>query len=68
MARTLSRIAHEILERNPDTSRLALVGVRSRGVPLARRLARLMGEVAGAEPAVGAIDITLYRDLSLIHI
>jgi pyrimidine operon attenuation protein / uracil phosphoribosyltransferase len=62
MARTLSRIAHEILERNPDARRLALVGVRSRGVPLARRLARLIGDVAGTEPAVGALDITLYRD------
>ncbi len=62
MARTLSRIAHEILERNPDSRRLALVGVRSRGVPLARRLARLIGEVTGTEPAVGAVDITLYRD------
>jgi pyrimidine operon attenuation protein/uracil phosphoribosyltransferase len=62
MARTLSRIAHEILERHPDTKRLALVGVRSRGVPLARRLARLIGEAAGTEPAVGALDIALYRD------
>ena len=62
MARTLSRIAHEILERNPDARRLALVGVRSRGVPLAQRLARLIGEVAGVEPPVGALDITLYRD------
>jgi pyrimidine operon attenuation protein/uracil phosphoribosyltransferase len=62
MARTLSRIAHEILERHPDTKRLALVGVRSRGVPLARRLARLIAEAAGAEPAVGALDISLYRD------
>jgi pyrimidine operon attenuation protein/uracil phosphoribosyltransferase len=62
MARTLSRIAHEILERHPDTKRLALVGVRSRGVPLARRLARLVGEAAGSEPAVGALDISLYRD------
>lgn len=62
MARTLSRIAHEILERHPDVKRLALVGVRSRGVPLARRLARLVGEAAGAEPAVGALDIALYRD------
>src|SRR5512138_395129 len=62
MARTLSRIAHEILERHPDPKRLALVGVRSRGVPLAQRLARLVGEAAGAEPAVGALDITLYRD------
>ena len=62
MARTLSRIAHEILERNPDVRKLALVGVRSRGVPLARRLARLVGEAAGSEPAVGALDISLYRD------
>jgi pyrimidine operon attenuation protein/uracil phosphoribosyltransferase len=62
MGRTLSRIAHEILERHPRVSSLALVGVRTRGVPLARRLARMIGETAGAEPAVGALDITLYRD------
>jgi pyrimidine operon attenuation protein/uracil phosphoribosyltransferase len=62
MARTLSRIAHEILERHPDVKRLALVGVHSRGVPLARRLARLIAEAAGAEPAVGTLDIALYRD------
>jgi pyrimidine operon attenuation protein/uracil phosphoribosyltransferase len=62
MGRTLSRIAHEILERHPGVGSLALVGVRTRGVPLARRLARLIGETAGAEPAVGALDITLYRD------
>jgi pyrimidine operon attenuation protein/uracil phosphoribosyltransferase len=62
MARTLSRMAHEILERHPETRQLALVGVRSRGVPLARRLARLVREAAGSEPAVGALDISLYRD------
>jgi|SoiMethySBSTD1v2_1073268.scaffolds.fasta_scaffold45135_3 pyrimidine operon attenuation protein / uracil phosphoribosyltransferase len=62
MARTLSRIAHEMLERHPDLGRLALVGVRSRGVPLARRLARLLKDAGGTEPAVGAIDISLYRD------
>jgi pyrimidine operon attenuation protein/uracil phosphoribosyltransferase len=62
MARSLSRIAHEILERHPDPRTLALVGVRSRGVPLARRLAALMREAAGSEPAVGALDISLYRD------
>jgi pyrimidine operon attenuation protein / uracil phosphoribosyltransferase len=62
MARTLSRIAHEVLERHPDAKRLALVGIRSRGVPLARRLARLIAEAAGTEPAVGALDIALYRD------
>jgi pyrimidine operon attenuation protein/uracil phosphoribosyltransferase len=62
MARTLSRIAHEILERHGDVRHLALVGVRSRGVPLARRLARLIGDVSGAPPRVGALDIALYRD------
>jgi len=62
MGRTLSRIAHEILERHPRVGNLALVGVRTRGVPLARRLAQLIGETAGTEPAVGALDITLYRD------
>jgi pyrimidine operon attenuation protein/uracil phosphoribosyltransferase len=62
MTRTLSRIAHEILERHPDVARLALVGVRSRGVPLARRLARLIAAAAGTEPAIGALDIALYRD------
>jgi len=62
MSRTLSRIAHEILERHGDTRRLALVGVRSRGVPLARRLARLIGSGSGGEPPVGALDIALYRD------
>jgi pyrimidine operon attenuation protein/uracil phosphoribosyltransferase len=62
MARTLARIAHEILERHGDTRRLALVGVRSRGVPLARRLAGMIGEAGGVEPPVGALDIALYRD------
>jgi pyrimidine operon attenuation protein/uracil phosphoribosyltransferase len=62
MARTLSRIAHEVLERHPDVKKLALVGIRSRGVPLARRLARAIGEATGAEPSLGALDISLYRD------
>jgi pyrimidine operon attenuation protein/uracil phosphoribosyltransferase len=62
MARTLSRIAHEILERHPRVEQLALVGIHSRGVPLARRLARLIGAAASTEPAVGALDIALYRD------
>jgi len=62
MTRTLRRIADEIFERHPDPKDLALVGIRSRGVPLARRLARLLAEGARAEPAVGALDITLYRD------
>src|SRR5260221_9176809 len=62
LSRTLSRMAHEILERHPDIRDTVLVGVRTRGVPLARRLAARMKEASGFEPPVGALDITLYRD------
>jgi len=62
LSRTLSRMAHEILERHPDIRGTVLVGVRTRGVPLARRLAARMREASGVEPPVGALDITLYRD------
>jgi len=62
LARTLARMAHEIVERHRDMSRLAFVGVRSRGVPLARRLAAIVKQASGTEPPVGALDITLYRD------
>ncbi len=60
--RTLARMAHEILERHPDMGGVVLVGVRTRGVPLARRLARIIKKAGGVEPPVGALDITLYRD------
>ncbi len=62
MARTLMRIAHEIVERNRDLGDVALVGVRTRGVPMARRIGRRLFEIAGQEVATGALDITLYRD------
>src|SRR5262249_49442367 len=62
LARALARMARQIARRPPAASRLVLVGVRTRGVPLARRLARMIGEAAGTEPPVGALDITLYRD------
>ena len=62
LARTLSRIAHEIIESNPDLSRVALVGIQTRGVPLAGRLRRLVEERSGETPALGAVDITFYRD------
>src|ERR1041385_3360500 len=62
LERTLSRIAHEIIEGNPELDEVALVGIQTRGVPLARRLARLIEERAGVEPALGAVDITFYRD------
>jgi pyrimidine operon attenuation protein / uracil phosphoribosyltransferase len=60
--RTLSRIAHELIERNPDLDRVALVGIHTRGVPLAYRLRRLVAERSGVELPVGTVDITFYRD------
>ena len=62
LGRTLSRIAHEIIERNDDLSRLALVGIHRRGVPLAERLAALIEERSGEEVELGAVDITFHRD------
>jgi pyrimidine operon attenuation protein/uracil phosphoribosyltransferase len=62
ISRSLTRIAHEIVERNRGVGDLALVGVRTRGVPIARRLAASLREITGVEVATGALDITLYRD------
>jgi pyrimidine operon attenuation protein / uracil phosphoribosyltransferase len=62
LARTLSRIAHEIIEGNPALDDVALVGIQTRGVPLAQRLARLVEERAGQAPLLGAVDITFHRD------
>jgi pyrimidine operon attenuation protein/uracil phosphoribosyltransferase len=62
LARTLSRMAHEIIEANPDLGEVALVGIQTRGVPLAQRLVRLIEERAGEAPELGAVDITFYRD------
>ena len=60
--RALKRIAHEIVERNKGASNLALVGVHTRGVPVAERLAELLHTFEGTRPPVGKLDITLYRD------
>ncbi len=60
--RTIARIAHEIIERNKAMSDLILVGMRTRGVPLARRLATNINTFEGTEIPVGALDISLYRD------
>jgi pyrimidine operon attenuation protein/uracil phosphoribosyltransferase len=60
--RTLSRIAHEVIERNDDLDEVALVGIHRRGVPLAHRLRRLIEERTGAELRLGQLDITFYRD------
>ena len=62
LRRALTRIAHEIIERQGGTDDLVLVGVRSRGVPLARRLAALIEQHEGVSLPVGALDITFYRD------
>ena len=62
MARALARIAHEILERNARIEDVALVGIRTRGVPLARRIAKTLHEISGHEVPCGSLDITLYRD------
>jgi pyrimidine operon attenuation protein/uracil phosphoribosyltransferase len=62
VSRALTRIAHEIVERNRGVGDLALIGVRSRGVPLARRLAHSLKDIGGVEVPTGALDITLYRD------
>lgn len=62
MGRALRRIAHEVIERNKGAENLALVGVHTRGVPLAEELARLIAEFEGVTPPVGKLDITLYRD------
>ena len=60
--RALSRIAHEIIERNQGGQDVALVGVRTRGVPLARALAEKIREFDGVEVPIGSVDVTLYRD------
>jgi pyrimidine operon attenuation protein/uracil phosphoribosyltransferase len=62
LRRTLSRIAHEIIERNPELERVALVGIHTRGVPLAHRLRALIAERAGIDVGVGSVDVTFYRD------
>jgi pyrimidine operon attenuation protein / uracil phosphoribosyltransferase len=60
--RTLSRIAHEIIERNDDLDTVALVGIHTRGVPIAQRLRKLIEERSGEELALGQLDITFHRD------
>jgi len=62
LQRTLHRIAHEIIEANADLGRVALVGIHTRGVPLAHRLRRLIEEFSGVEVELGTVDITFYRD------
>ena len=62
LRRMLARLAHELIERNDALDDLALVGIHTRGVPLARRLQALVAERSDAEPLVGAIDVSFHRD------
>jgi pyrimidine operon attenuation protein / uracil phosphoribosyltransferase len=62
--RALARIAHQILERNPNTSDLVFIGIRQRGVPLAKRLSEIMKEIEGKPIAMEILDIHLYEDHS----
>ncbi len=60
--RALTRISHEIIERNKGIDNLALVGIQTRGVPLAKRIATKIAEIEGVDLPVGVLDISLYRD------
>ena len=67
ISRALMRISHEIVERNRGIDGLALIGVRTRGVPIAKRLALNLREIGGRNVPIGALDITLYRDDLMRH-
>jgi pyrimidine operon attenuation protein / uracil phosphoribosyltransferase len=62
LRRTLRRIAHEIAEKNPDSDRLAVIGIHTRGAVLARRLHVFLGELTGNSLPIGDLDISFYRD------
>jgi pyrimidine operon attenuation protein/uracil phosphoribosyltransferase len=62
LQRALNRIAHQIIERNPRVDELALIGIRTRGVPLAQRLSSAIKGIEGKSVPTGILDITLYRD------
>jgi len=62
LSKTVARMAHEVIEKADDAKGLVLIGIRSRGIHLARRLARKINEFAAIAPPVGTIDVTPYRD------
>jgi pyrimidine operon attenuation protein / uracil phosphoribosyltransferase len=62
ISRALRRMAHEILEHNPEVSRFALIGIPSRGVELAQRLGGLIRDIAGKAPQLGVVDVSMHRD------
>lgn len=67
VARALTRMAHEIVERNHDLESLTLVGLQTGGEPFARRLASVLGEITGSAPPVGLLDVSFYRDDLTLH-
>ena len=67
VARSITRIAHEVVERYRTLDNLALIGIRTRGVPIARRLAAVLHDIAGTTVPTGVLDITLYRDDLMRH-
>ncbi len=67
IGRTLTRIAHEVVERNRGVDDIALVGIRRRGVPIAERIAHILTSITGRSVETGALDITLYRDDLMRH-
>jgi pyrimidine operon attenuation protein/uracil phosphoribosyltransferase len=67
MSRTLTRIAHEIVERNRGIDNIALIGIRTRGVVIARRLAQALRQITNEPVPTGTLDITLYRDDLMRH-
>jgi pyrimidine operon attenuation protein/uracil phosphoribosyltransferase len=67
VGRSITRIAHEIVERHHTMAELALIGIRTRGVPIARRLAETLAEITGSSVPTGVLDITLYRDDLMRH-
>ncbi len=62
MDRAITRISHEIIEKNKGIGDIALVGIKRRGIPLSRMIASKIEEIEGIRPALGTLDITLYRD------
>jgi pyrimidine operon attenuation protein/uracil phosphoribosyltransferase len=62
IARCLKRIAHEIIERNPDLAKVALIGIPSRGTEIAKRLAAYIAEFSGTQPFAGVVDVAMHRD------
>ncbi|HEY1763218.1 MAG TPA: bifunctional pyr operon transcriptional regulator/uracil phosphoribosyltransferase PyrR [Acidimicrobiales bacterium] len=67
VARALTRMAHEIVERNHELATVSLIGLQTGGEPFVRRVAALLGEISGETPPVGLLDVSFYRDDLSLH-